>query len=388
MLTVMTCERNCCAVADFLAILTSFLIILIPIGLTVWNIVTLILFLTRRTDSLRRKIIESIAIALGVLFLYLLVFEVSDIVPVDWNEVIYEIQMHSPLSLSRAPTVLVLSVLGLVGYAVLRWVPFSKQPPLLTAGSIAGMYIGGTMCVLWCVQCVSAFDRPLSDFFPLYLALFPMNLILLYIKTIAITVFEKDAALLRGDMGTKYARMKGLFADDANLPLAGLILMIPLLGLTVLFLTLFGQEPDSVIKAWTETADWTMSRKIAPPSIPYDGHYLCTVAATGHKKVVKPLRTGIRHGHTVMVNRQLCIANAFEDIIHEKTPRFHRAVRSFYDKTGLPISHYIKTKTAADIVYFLMKPLEWLFLLVIYAVDVKPENRIAVQYPHSAPPAR
>ena len=63
-------------------------------------------------------------------------------------------------------------------------------------------------------------------------------------------------------------------------------------------------------------------------------------------------------------------------------------MRSFNDKTGLPISRYIKTKTAADIVYFLMKPLEWLFLLVIYAVDVKPENRIAVQYPHSAPPAR
>ena len=27
-----------------------------------------------------------------------------------------------------------------------------------------------------------------------------------------------------------------------------------------------------------------------------------------------------------------------------------------------------------------MKPLEWFFLAVLYAVDVKPENRIAVQY--------
>lgn len=33
-----------------------------------------------------------------------------------------------------------------------------------------------------------------------------------------------------------------------------------------------------------------------------------------------------------------------------------------------------------DLIYYLMKPLEWLFLLVLYLVDRKPENRIAMQY--------
>jgi hypothetical protein len=32
------------------------------------------------------------------------------------------------------------------------------------------------------------------------------------------------------------------------------------------------------------------------------------------------------------------------------------------------------------VVYILMKPLEVMFLLVLYTVDVNPENRIAVQY--------
>lgn len=68
--------------------------------------------------------------------------------------------------------------------------------------------------------------------------------------------------------------------------------MIPLLGVIILILLLFGQEPNSVIKAWTETADWTMSQKTAPQNIFYDEHYLCTVAAGGHQKVVKPIRTG------------------------------------------------------------------------------------------------
>ncbi|MGT2717203.1 DUF6688 family protein [Streptococcus oricebi] len=30
--------------------------------------------------------------------------------------------------------------------------------------------------------------------------------------------------------------------------------------------------------------------------------------------------------------------------------------------------------------YLMMKPLEWFFLLVLYLIDIKPENRIALQY--------
>ena len=59
---------------------------------------------------------------------------------------------------------------------------------------------------------------------------------------------------------------------------------------------------------------------------------------------------------------------------------FHCGIRNFYDKHGYPVARLIKTKSAADVVYFIMKPLEMLFLLVLYLVDAKPENRIAVQY--------
>ena len=156
--------------------------------------------------------------------------------------------------------------------------------------------------------------------------------------------------------------------------------MWPLLGIIISILLLFGQEPDSIIKAWTETSDWTLSNKVAPQNIYEDEHYLCTVAAGGHRKIVKPLRMGLRHGHKVIVNRQLCIANAFEEILEEKTPRFHKIVRGFYDKYGFPVAKLINSKWIADLVYFLMKPLEYIFLIFIYLVDVNPENRIATQY--------
>ena len=40
----------------------------------------------------------------------------------------------------------------------------------------------------------------------------------------------------------------------------------------------------------------------------------------------------------------------------------------------------IRSRYTADVIYFLMKPLEWLFLIVLYLTDVNPEDRIAVQY--------
>ncbi len=81
-----------------------------------------------------------------------------------------------------------------------------------------------------------------------------------------------------------------------------------------------------------------------------------------------------------MVNRQLCVANAFEQLLEEHTPRFHRALRNFYDTYGYPVSRHIRTPLSADIIYLIMKPLEWLFVIVLYLFDEKPEDRIARQY--------
>lgn len=138
--------------------------------------------------------------------------------------------------------------------------------------------------------------------------------------------------------------------------------MIPLLAVMLLILVLFGQRPDSIVKAFTETADWTFSQQIPPPPDYSQGHYLCTVAAGGHAKLVKPQRMGLRRGDKIVVNRQLCVANAFEELIQDKLPRFHKCVRSFYDKHGYPISQHISTKLRADVVYILMKPLEFILL--------------------------
>ena len=74
------------------------------------------------------------------------------------------------------------------------------------------------------------------------------------------------------------------------------------------------------------------------------------------------------------------VANAFENILEQYTPKLHKIIRDIYDKYGYPLSKHINSKISADIVYYLMKPLEGGFLVVLYCVDNNRENRINIQY--------
>lgn len=369
---VLVCDSN-----DFdLVVLLCVSIVFLPFVLTAENILLLTNKKRLTYKSIFMSLWELFSIAAGVYYTVTLA-PLKNILFKDWYVQLYNNQKHSPVSSEHTLTLAVLFAVAVIGHICLRFIPQNKRPPLFSALCISSIYIGCALCVLWCIQ-ISG-----SSFF---LFLFPINYIILSFRVIACEVLSADKMAEEAEEQTKMPRISAFLHNKSSLPVLALLLLIPLLGVLTVIMLLFGQEPDSVVKLWTETADWTMSQKIAPENLPRDGHYLCTVAAEGHKKLVKPLRTGKRHGHEITVNRQLCVANAFEQLLSERAPHLHRAIRNFYDKTGYPIAKHIKTPLAADIVYIIMKPLEWLFLLVLYLFDTKPENRIATQYPHSAPP--
>lgn len=365
---------------DFLFAWFVFSVFLVyPFILTVINIAGS--FIKRpENEKIRRigKHFEYITIFLGVCYSGLLMMVTEIVFTADWQETLYNSQLHTPVWTLGYPTVIVLSLLGVMGYLVLSQIRLDKMPPLVIVISIASMYLGVMECILWIIQIF------MVDASSLLLSLFPFNCIVIAVKTIHYKMTEWNAM----------EEHKGNYYDDQPLlkilnnklakaeywPLAAFVLMWPLLGIVICVLALFGQKPDSVIKAWTETSDWNLSKQTAPPNVLYDEHYLCTVAAGGHEKIVKPIRMGERHGHRVVVNRQLCVANAFEQILEERMPGFHKHVRHFYDTYGFPVARLIRSRYTADLVYYIMKPLEWIFLIVLYFCDVKPENRIAVQY--------
>jgi len=164
-----------------------------------------------------------------------------------------------------------------------------------------------------------------------------------------------------------------------------LLLCAPVLLILIGVLLLFGQQPDSFVRAFTDTYKQGFSQLNAQCDnvICPGGHFLCTVAAKGHSDLVKPLRSGIRGGQPIKCNRQLLVANAFEELLEQRLPGLHRPIRALYNKVGDFIHRYygvFNNKWVADLVYLVMKPLEWFFVVVLYAADRKPENRIAQQY--------
>lgn len=220
----------------------------------------------------------------------------------DWTETLYNLEQHTPIWTESYPTVIAVAFVGIIGYLILSWIPLKKMPPLVIVSAMAAMYLGTGECILWMIQIQGESD---------FLMILPFNCIVITIKTIRRKVGEwnemEGHAVNYDETSSFLKTLNGKLENAKNWPLAALILMLPLLGIMICILVLFGQRPDAVIKAWTETAGWSLSQRVAPQNIRYDEHYLCTVAAGGHRKVVKPIRMGVRHGHRVTVNRQLCI---------------------------------------------------------------------------------
>jgi len=163
-----------------------------------------------------------------------------------------------------------------------------------------------------------------------------------------------------------------------------LVLCLPLLVCLSAILLLLGQQPDSLVRAFTDTYTHGLSQLHKDCNgVVCNGHFLCTIAAKGSPNLVKPLRAGVRAGAPIKCNRQLLISNAFEEWLEQHVPWLHCPVRRLYNHVGAYLhKHYgvFDRKWVSNLVYLLMKPLEWIFLLTLYMLDRRPETRIAQQY--------
>jgi len=175
-------------------------------------------------------------------------------------------------------------------------------------------------------------------------------------------------------------KLNSFLYRSSILPIWTFVFTFPVLIIIIMILVLFGQDADSLINVFTDTATWRFSQQMHPPILIHNGHYLCTVAAKGNPEVVKPLHIGIRRGRPLIVNRQLKVANAFEEMIEKFTPKFHRIIRGFYDKYGYNLSTKINNERMSNLTYWLMKPLEYIFIISLYLFWNEPEKLISKQY--------
>ena len=366
-------------------------LLILPFILTIKNIFEI--FSKKKELSKRAKrwrlITDMTIMILGLALTIILFTYTNNFVDYDYqftvhsgNPDIANRPVHSPIATWTIPSILTLVIISVFAYIILRLFKDYDLPPLFNVICMAGMYIGIILSIAWMIQITNTLIQN-SMIIQFYLLIFPFNYIICSAKLIVDIVKNYNTNNKKEYKNKILNKLNKLLENSKNWPVYALILMFPILGIIISILTLFGQQPDAIIQAFTQTSDWAFSLKEAPPTIvlPSEGgHYLCTVSLKGHKKIVKPIRYGVRRNQKIVVNRQLCVANAFEDLIQERVPRIHRAIRNLYDKYGYPLSKHINNAFSADIVYILMKLLEYIFLAVLYLFDKKPENRIAVQY--------
>ena len=358
------------------------IMLLLPCILVVLDIV----FAVKKKKKLFFEII-----AFGIGYIYMAIcWCVWSPLPYDEPINLYGLEKaHEPINTDYLLTLVVIAGLGFLFYFILKF-GRKHMAPLAKVLCIGGIYGGVLIHLLFLFQLLGG-ARP--EGFSI-LSFWSANGIYIICECVVPVLFLLHVAELFWELVKEQADAQEevtynnrflaicnrFLCKGANMYWVALIVMLPSYGIVIAILCLFGQKPDSVIEAFTKTSDWVLSTEIAPPPVEMDTHYLCTVSLQGHRELVKPIRYGIRRGKRIVVNRQLCVANAFEQLLEERTPRFHRAVRNFYDKYGYPISKWITNPWSADVIYILMKPLEWVFVTVLYLFDEKPENRICRQY--------
>lgn len=343
----------------------------IPFILTVVNIKNLV-------KNIYTAVLTDIStIIIGGIY-YLLLMDLNSITEKDYTKAVFPNEYHSLLNSEYSVIIEWAIIIGIISLMLLCFKKTEKTPPLQSAILIAFDVLMLLFVGLIQIQMFKNFEISYLFYYLYYL-----NLIIISVRRIRYHIIEQvrynneRVMIFNTRIGEKLHKIMSTFSGMTKL---SFFLMFPIIAICEILYIILGQGVDGFIKAFTMTADWTFSTQTPPPPLDYSGHYLCTVAVCGHKEIVKPIRYGIRHNQRIIVNRQLLVANAFEDLIAERFPVFHRKIRKFYDTYGYPISKHITTKARADIIYILMKPLEYMFLIYLYMFDVHPEKRIAIQY--------
>lgn len=322
-----------------------------------------------------------LSLGIGAVEYFLLLCAEFDYSGKDYDQAVYTVQVHNLIDSAHALSFWLPFLAGIIGLVLLLWCRPEQLSPLVSAGAVAGVLLGNVMQILLAVQLTEQID--FHNFLDWYFYLYHGNLLLLSAMGIRRHIAGQTKLLQERQTVFRrhwLLRLYQFLEKTSHFRLAAFLLVLPLAAVLEVILILCGQGVDGTVQAFTQTADWTFSQQLPPPPLEYKGHYLCTVAAGGHRKLVRPLRLGYRCGAVIVVNRQLAVANAFEELIQEQLPRLHQQVRCFYDTHGYPLSQKITTPFRADLVYLLMKPLEWLFVIILYLFDPAPECRIARQY--------
>lgn len=204
---------------------------------------------------------EIFVIVEGIAFSFLLLGIVGENWS-DWWTPLDSGRSFSPVCSKALPTLAVLTLAAIIGYAVLRLTPADRLSAPVGIVCLGAVYLGCALCLLWLIQLAGG-----TQTMKLYLMLFPFNSLLLVGKMVKKLLRRRPAeqqATAEAPDAQAAKKQPLRLPDD---PVRWLWLAIPaamlLLGFVILLLIPLGQAPDSIVTAWTDTADWSLSLRTA-----------------------------------------------------------------------------------------------------------------------------
>ena len=327
-----------------------------------------------------------LSLGIGAVEYFLLLCAEFDYSGKDYDQATYAFQTHNLIDSAHALSFWLPFLVGVVGLVLLLWCRPEQLSPLVSAGAVAGVLVGNIMQILLAVQIAEQVD--LHRFLDWYFYLYHGNLLLL-------------SAM--GDPPAHRRTDKDLTGTADGIPAGLAASAVSVFGKDITFSAgcLFaGAAPCGSVGSGTDSLRTGRGRH-SSGVYPDGGLDIFTAASAASFGISGTLSlysrcrrtpelgasasSGASRGAVIVVNRQLAVANAFEELLQERLPCPHRRVRQFYDTHGYPLSQKITTPFRADLVYLLMKPLEWLFVVVLYLFDLAPECRIARQYTAGKP---
>ncbi|MGD8457048.1 MAG: hypothetical protein PVF83_11730, partial [Anaerolineales bacterium] len=93
--------------------------------------------------------------------------------------------------------------------------------------------------------------------------------------------------------------------------------------------------------------------------------YIATAVAKGHPSFVKSKPVDFRDGCVVWVNAQLRTFKCAELLLSVIWPKVHQIIRAIYDVFGPPLARLIVHPIQADLVYIILKPVEWVIKIIM-----------------------
>lgn len=205
----------------------------LPPVLTVVNIINLF-----KKKKIHPAITDTLIFVLGIIltvYLYNMIFYNDD----------------APIASRSMPTIITIWIIGVISYAIIR-IKKLKLPPLLLNFGIAGTLICSIGMLIFIVQISQSILTDSSSLVP-FLLLFPLNYILCSIRAKRELIeFHKEQVREKGNSA---------IANSDNWGIMSVIFAVIIFIVMTEILIAFGQKPDELIKAFTETKGWLLSVK-------------------------------------------------------------------------------------------------------------------------------